>query len=50
MTKQELLKIMRLLSALESALRYTDRSSTPDFLCDEIASCAEILEREVLKP
>ena len=51
MTKPELLKVMRLLSALESALMYDAKNSPrlPDYLLDDITACTEILEREILK-
>ena len=50
-TKQELLKLMRLLSALESALMYDRGDSTrmPDYLMDDINSAVEVIEREILK-
>ncbi len=50
MTKPELFKIMRLLSALETALLYDRTNSThlPDYLLEDITSCTEILEREIL--
>ena len=51
MTKPELLKLMRLLSALESALMYDQQTKTriPDYLLEDITACAEILEREIIK-
>ena len=51
MTKPELLQLMRLLSALESALTYdqTNRTRIPDYLLEHLANCAEVLEREILK-
>ena len=51
MTKPELLRLMRLLSALESALM-CDRQNNgrmPDYLLEDINSCVELLEREILK-
>ena len=51
MTKPELLQMMRLLSALESALMY-DHNATlgiPKPLLDGIAKATEIIEREILK-
>jgi len=48
MTKQELLRLMRLLSALESIGIYRD-SRTPDYLLEELTEMVEILEREILK-
>ena len=51
MSKPELLKLMRLLSALESALLYdqTNRTRIPDYLLEDITTCTEALEREILK-
>ena len=49
MTKPELLKLMRLLSALESALVYSKSNSIPDYLLEDITACTEMLEREILK-
>lgn len=51
MTKQELLQLMRLLSALESALMYDQQAKTkiPDYLLEHITTCTEVLEREILK-
>lgn len=50
MTKPDLLKLMRLLSALESALMY-DRPTgrIPDYLLEDIETAVQILEKEVLK-
>ena len=52
MTKPELLQLMRLLSALESALMYDRANSTrmPDSLLEGISDATQILEREILKP
>ena len=51
MTKQELLKLMRLLSTLESALMYDRQGTTrmPDYLMDDINFAVEVIEREILK-
>jgi len=52
MTKPELLRLMRLLSALESLLMYRkpgDGGSVPDYLLEEIASCVELIEKEILR-
>jgi len=52
MTKTELFKLMRLLSALESILLFrinTDSRHIPDYLIDDIAACTEILEREITR-
>ena len=48
MTKQETLKIMRLLSALESA-SLVSKISLPDYLYDQLTVATEVLEREILK-
>ena len=47
MTKHELLRIMRLLSALESIMLTKDRM--PDYLHEDLTSIVEMLEREILK-
>ena len=47
MTKQELLKLLRLLSAMESAL-HTNKATIPAYLFDEIDKCVAALEREIL--
>ena len=51
MSKQELIKLMRLLSALESALLYdqANRPRVPDYLLEDLENCTEVLEREILK-
>ena len=48
MTKEELLRIMRLLSAMEALGMMRDRA-TPDYLLEDLSGCVEILEREILK-
>ncbi|MBK9348554.1 MAG: hypothetical protein IPN06_20190 [Burkholderiales bacterium] len=48
MTKEELLRIMRLLSALE-ALGIVRECSIPDYLLDELTNCVAIVELEILK-
>lgn len=48
MTKEEAIRIMRLLSALEAIGLMRD-SKMPDYLLDNLASAVEILEREILK-
>ena len=48
MTKEECLRIMRLLSALE-ALGLYHEPRVPDYLIEEIGHNVEILEREILK-
>ncbi len=47
MTKPEALRMMRLLSAIESALMMAGKP-TPDHLHDDITAMIEILEREIL--
>ncbi len=48
MTKQEMLKILRLLSAMESAA-LTSKTILPDYLFEQLTDCTEVLEREILK-
>ena len=48
MTKEELLRMMRLLSALEAAGMLSDKR-VPDYLLDELGMMVEVLEREILK-
>ena len=48
MTKQELLMLMRLLSALECAA-VMRKGEIPDYLLDEIVEAVEVLSREILK-
>lgn len=56
MTKPELLKLMRLLSGVESLLLYSgrqhlnERAALPESLMREMAECTTILEREILAP
>jgi hypothetical protein len=47
MTKEEMLRIMRLLSALESVS--IAKVQPPDYLHDEISELVLVLEREILK-
>ena len=47
MSKQELLQMMRLLSALESLMLTKER--VPDYLLEQLTEMVEILEREILK-
>ena len=51
LSKHELIQLLRLLSALESVMVYqsTSKALLPDYLLDELHTCAEILEREILK-
>lgn len=46
MTKQELLKMMRLLSALESVMLTKER--VPDYLLEQLQEMVDVLEREIL--
>ena len=48
LTKQEMLSIMRLLSALES-WGFSNKQTLPDYLLDDIQKNVELLEREILK-
>lgn len=47
MTTPELLSLMRLLSAMESAM-LASKIVFPDYLSDEVTRHTEILEREIL--
>lgn len=47
MTTLELLSLMRLLSAMESAM-LASKVAFPDYLSDEVTRHIEILEREIL--
>lgn len=47
MTTPELLSLMRLLSAMESAM-LASKTVIPDYLSDEVVRHTEILEREIL--
>lgn len=54
MTKQELMRLIRLLSAAETLLLYTghkhlNEREQMNKLLEELSQCAEILEREILK-
>lgn len=48
MTTLELLSLMRLLSAMESAM-LASKIVFPDYLSDEVTRHTEILEREILQ-
>ena len=48
MAKQELLQILKLLSAMES-WAYSQSTRLPDYLVEDIQRAMEVLEREVLK-
>ncbi len=47
MTTTDLLSLMRLLSAMESAM-LASKIASPDYLSDEVTRHTEILEREIL--
>lgn len=55
MTKPELLRLMRLLSSMETVLLFSGRQHLhaqqhiPDQLLKELTEMAELLEREILK-
>jgi len=50
MTKVEALRIIKLLSALESwAFSQPDKRSLPDYLVEDIANAMRVLERIVLE-
>lgn len=48
MTTPELLSLMRLLSAMESAILAAGQQM-PDYLSDDVTQHIEILEREILE-
>ena len=48
MTKAEMLRMMRLLSALEAFGLMRDHR-IPDYLLEELGSLVDVLEREILK-
>jgi hypothetical protein len=48
MTREELLKIMRLLSALEAIGLMRDQRM-PDYLLEQLNDAVEMIEREILK-
>jgi hypothetical protein len=47
MTKAEMLAMMRLLSAMESAM--LAKGVMPEYLIDQVSEMVEVLEREILK-
>lgn len=49
MNKQELLRLMRLLSSLESLMLARRERDLPDYLHDELSEMVSVLEREILK-
>ena len=48
MTKQELLNLLKLLSAIESAMSI-NRATLPSYLFEQIDAVVAVLEREILK-
>lgn len=48
MTTSELLSLMRLLSAMESAM-LASKIGFPDYLSDEVTRHTEIIERDILE-
>jgi len=48
MTKQEMLKILRLLSAIESVM-LCNKQTMPDYLFEQIDAAVAVLEREILE-
>lgn len=49
MTKQEALKLMRLISAMESWVMAQNKV-VPDYLIEDTGSAIELLEEEILRP
>ena len=47
MTKKELLKLLKLLSAIESAMSI-HKATLPDYLFEQIDEAVAVLEREIL--
>jgi hypothetical protein len=48
MTKQELLNLLKLLSAIESAMTI-GKAQLPNYLFEQIDAAVAVLEREILK-
>jgi hypothetical protein len=48
MTKQEMLNLLKLLSAIESAMSI-HRATLPDYLFEQVDAAVVVLEREILK-
>ena len=48
MTKQELVKLMRLLAAIEAVGMMQD-PRFPEFILEDVIECVDIIEREILK-
>ena len=55
MSKQEYLRLLRLLSSLETLLLYSGQQHQdaqrhiPDYLLEELTAMSELLEREILR-
>ena len=55
MSKSDLLRLLRLLSGMESMMLYNgmqhlnQRAHIPDYLLGELTALSELLEREILK-
>ena len=55
MSKSELIRLLRLLSGMESLMLYSgmqhlnQRAHIPDYLLEELTALSELLEREILK-
>ena len=48
MTKEQILEVIKLLSALES-WSFADKHSMPDYLYEKITEAMEVLEKELLR-
>ena len=48
MTKEQILEVIKLLSALES-WSFANKHNLPDFLYEKITASMEVLEKELLK-
>ena len=48
MTKEQILEVIKLLSALES-WSFADKHSMPDYLYEKITAAMEVLEKELLR-
>lgn len=55
MSKSDLLRLLRLLSGMESLMLYSgmqhlnQRAHIPDYLLEELIALSELLEREIMK-
>ena len=48
MTKEQVLELLKLLSALES-WSFADKHAMPDYLYEKLADAMDVLQKEVLK-